>query len=303
MTQQETQRLETLQAQVDEHKKQGILSRISLPAALAAALTAVTSFLFSAKLGLTGSLIGAGIGAVVSTIASQVYKAMIDDSIVMVHDISEQVHEIVEEQQATRDLSGIDKTLIRPLPPELAREVQEATGTPIAPEALREEAARRHAKSLMLRTFAVAIITALLALAGYAAVVTVATRGKGIGPTSFEQVTLPEPKKDATETQPKAETETEKPTDTTEDNGHTTTPAEEQTKPQTPEEENVTPTDEQATPTDQPVTQPEETTTPTTDESQTQTEPAPEEVVEETPTEPEAPAADPTATGETDSAA
>ena len=303
MTQQETQRLETLQAPVEEHKKQGILSRISLPAALAAALTAVTSFLFSAKLGLTGSLIGAGIGAVVSTIASQVYKAMIDDSIVMVHDISEQVHEIVEEQQATRNLSGIDKTLIRPLPPELAREVQEATGTPIAPEALREEAARRHAKSLMIRTFAVAIITALLALAGYAAVVTVATRGKGIGPTSFEQVTLPEPKKDATETQPETEAETETPADTTEDNGQTTTPAEEQATPQTPEQDVASPTDEQTAPVDQPVVQPEETTAPTTDEGQAPAEPTQEDVAQETPSEPEEPAADPASTDDADSAA
>ena len=174
MAQQQPQR----HAQQTEEKKKGILDQMSMPAVLAAVLTSITSFMFSSKLGLTGSLIGAALAAAVSTIASQLYNAMINSSVEKIQDLSQQMHAPAEAQHAAMSTQVLERA---------------QTGTPLAPQELKDEAARRHTVTIMRRTFAVAVIAALVALLAYGIVVRVATQGQGIGPTSFDEMSIEAP--------------------------------------------------------------------------------------------------------------
>lgn len=171
-----------------QEEKKGIISQLSMPAVLAAILTSVTSFLFSSKLGLAGSLIGAAIASAVSALASQLYNAMIRQSVEKLHDLSEQAHAKAEERQETAAMAPLTQLRTRVGASDSdelgAAGTAAGTGTPIAPEAYRREAARRRTNTLMRRTFVVAVLSALAALLVYAAIVHVATKGQGIGPTS-----------------------------------------------------------------------------------------------------------------------
>lgn len=192
------------QAAEPEEEKKGILSAVSMPAILAGVLTSITSFLFSSKLGLTGSLIGAAIAAAVSTTASQLYNAMIKESVEKIQDLSEHMKMHNEETQQTAAMGGIEKTQVRPQPagyyePSQTSEYYELE-TPVAPAELRDEAARRHGATIMRRTFIVAVVAALVALLAYAVIVNVATKGQGIGPTSIEEITQPAPVEETTDT-------------------------------------------------------------------------------------------------------
>lgn len=184
----------------EESQDKSILSSVSMPTVLAATLAAATSFLFSSKLGLTGSLIGAALAAGVSTIASQVYKAMINSSVERIQDITTQMQALGDNQDQTSPMEELDRTRVRPVPEGLyepedlyadEEDVFAPTGTPYAPAQMRQEAARRHAVSIMRRTFVVAVVAALVALLAYAVMVNLATQGKGIGPTSFEEIATP----------------------------------------------------------------------------------------------------------------
>lgn len=184
----------------EESQDKSILSSVSMPTVLAATLAAATSFLFSSKLGLTGSLIGAALAAGVSTIASQVYKAMINSSVERIQDITTQMQALGDDQDQTSPMEELDRTRVRPVPEGLyepedlyadEEDVFAPTGTPYAPAQMRQEAARRHAVSIMRRTFVVAVVAALVALLAYAVMVNLATQGKGIGPTSFEEIATP----------------------------------------------------------------------------------------------------------------
>ena len=189
-----------LQTTTEESQGKDIRSIVSMPTVLAATLAAATSFLFSSKLGLTGSLIGAALAAGVSTIASQVYKAMINSSVEKIQDITTQMQALGDEQDQTTSMGELERTLVQPVPQGLyepedlyAYEEDEfaPTGTPYAPAQLRQEASRRHAISIMRRTFVVAIVAALVALLAYAVMVNLATQGKGIGPTSLDEFATP----------------------------------------------------------------------------------------------------------------
>ena len=191
------------QAAEPEEEKKGILSAVSMPAILAGVLTSITSFLFSSKLGLTGSLIGAAIAAAVSTTASQLYNAMIKESVEKIQDLSEHMKMHNEETQQTATMAGIEKTQVRQQPagyyePSQTSEYYELE-TPAAPAELRDEAARRHGATIMRRTFIVAVVAALVALLAYAVIVNVATKGQGIGPTSIEEITQPAPVEETTD--------------------------------------------------------------------------------------------------------
>ena len=184
----------------EESQDKSILSSVSMPTVLAATLAAATSFLFSSKLGLTGSLIGAALAAGVSTIASQVYKAMINSSVERIQGITTQMQALGDNQDQTSPMEELDRTRVRPVPEGLyepedlyadEEDVFAPTGTPYAPAQMRQEAARRHAVSIMRRTFVVAVVAALVALLAYAVMVNLATQGKGIGPTSFEEIATP----------------------------------------------------------------------------------------------------------------
>ncbi len=188
------------QSITEESQDKSILSSVSMPTVLAATLAAATSFLFSSKLGLTGSLIGAALAAGVSTIASQVYKAMINSSVEKIQGITTQMQALGDDQDQTSPMEELDRTRVRPVPEGLyepedlyadEEDVFAPTGTPYAPAQMRQEAARRHAVSIMRRTFVVAVVAALVALLAYAVMVNLATQGKGIGPTSFEEIVTP----------------------------------------------------------------------------------------------------------------
>ena len=179
-------------AQQAPAQKKGILDQMSMPAVLAAVLTSMTSFMFSSKLGLTGSLIGAALAAAVSTIASQLYNAMINSSVEKIQDLSKQMAELSEERQSATAIPDVHRTQVRQSPTDPhSADVASNRYTPIAPEALREEAARRHRATIMKRTFVVAVVAALAALLAYGIIVRVATQGQGIGPTSFEEISQP----------------------------------------------------------------------------------------------------------------
>ncbi len=188
------------QSITEESQDKSILSSVSMPTVLAATLAAATSFLFSSKLGLTGSLIGAALAAGVSTIASQVYKAMINSSVEKIQGITTQMQALGDDQDQTSPMEELDRTRVRPVPEGLyepedlyadEEDVFAPTGTPYAPAQMRQEAARHHAVSIMRRTFVVAVVAALVALLAYAVMVNLATQGKGIGPTSFEEIATP----------------------------------------------------------------------------------------------------------------
>ena len=187
MSQQQTRRLRRV-SQPKEPERTKVLSQISPPSIAAASLAAVTSFLLSSKLGLTGSLIGAGIAAAVSTTASQLYNAMIKRSMETVQDMSGHVAAMVGgDEHAVVTASG--RTQVRRAPVRLAAleatEVMPTSGSPVAPRALRTRAARRRGATLAQRTFVVALATALVALAIYGVILHTATQGRGIGPTTI----------------------------------------------------------------------------------------------------------------------
>ncbi len=188
MSQQQTRRLRRAN-QPKEPERTKVLSQISPPSIAAASLAAVTSFLLSSKLGLTGSLIGAGIAAAVSTTASQLYNAMIKRSMETVHDVSGHVAAMVGKDDETPTATVSGRTQVRRAPVRLAdieaTEVLPASGSPVAPRALRARAARQRGATLAMRTFLVALATALVALAVYFVIVHAATRGRGIGPTTL----------------------------------------------------------------------------------------------------------------------
>lgn len=180
-----------------EQKKRGIFSQVSMPAILAAVLASITSFLFSSRLGLTGSLIGAALATAVSTIAAQLYNGMIRTSVDAISEISDQVQSMVEKRQDTVEIAPLERTQVRATPVEVSElEPQEAvaqTGTPVAPPAYRDEADRRKVKAFKQRSFAIATALALATLLVYGVVVHVVTQGKGIGPTSIEEIATPQP--------------------------------------------------------------------------------------------------------------
>lgn len=150
-----TQQQQRLAAQGEAPKK-GIFSQLSMPAVLAAVLTSATSFMLSSKIGLAGSLIGAVVVSAVSTISSQVYNAMINASVDKLHDLSDQM-------QATAPMH-LDAGATRPA-------------------GLTDAKPTRAVRN----TFVVAVMTALIALIAYGAVIDIATQGEGLGPVSSTQ--------------------------------------------------------------------------------------------------------------------
>lgn len=146
------------------NKPHGIFDDFSFTAVAASALTAATSFLLTSKIGLAGSLIGAMAAAVISTVSTQVYKGMLTAS-------AERIREVAE--------------------PTIA------FGQHIS-----SEAHLRHAPTHDLGRFArrLAVFAACVSLAAVlvsAAVIAFATRGAGLGPTTWEAVAVVEEAKEA----------------------------------------------------------------------------------------------------------
>lgn len=172
----------------DEPQKRGVLSEFSGSAVIASALAAVTSFALQSKIGLAGSIIGVGVAAAATTIASQVYKGMLSASAQKLKDLSDQAPTTNGAYGATRDLrasSGTTQAWAKPVSlDDAASEAGVAdSGTPIAPQSVRDAAQSRKGALVRKRMAIVMVVAAVAAVLVYALIVNLATAGQGIGST------------------------------------------------------------------------------------------------------------------------
>ena len=173
---------------VDEPQKKGVLSEFSGSAVIASALAAVTSFALQSKIGLAGSIIGVGVAAAATTIASQVYKGMLSASAQKLKDLSDQAPATDGAYGTTRDLrasSGTTQAWATPVSlDDAASEAGVAdSGTPIAPQSVRDAAQSRKGALARKRMAIVMVVAAVAAVLVYALIVNLATSGQGIGST------------------------------------------------------------------------------------------------------------------------
>lgn len=172
----------------DEPQKRGVLSEFSGSAVIASALAAVTSFALQSKIGLAGSIIGVGVAAAATTIASQVYKGMLSASAQKLKDLSDQAPTTNGAYGATRDpraSSGTTQAWAKPVSlDDAASEGGVAdSGTPIAPQSVRDAAQSRKGALVRKRMAIVMAVAAVAAVLVYALIVNLATSGQGIGST------------------------------------------------------------------------------------------------------------------------
>lgn len=176
------------QQDADEPQKKGVLSEFSGSAVIASALAAVTSFALQSKIGLAGSIIGVGVAAAATTIASQVYKGMLSASAQKLKNLSDQAPSADVAYGATRDLrasSGTTQAWATPVSlDDAASEAGVAdSGTPIAPQSVRDAAQSRKGALVRKRMAIVMVVAAVAAVLVYALIVNLATSGQGIGST------------------------------------------------------------------------------------------------------------------------
>lgn len=176
------------QQDADEPQKKGVLSEFSGSAVIASALAAVTSFALQSKIGLAGSIIGVGVAAAATTIASQVYKGMLSASAQKLKNLSDQAPSADGAYGATRDLrasSGTTQAWATPVSlDDAASEAGVAdSGTPIAPQSVRDAAQSRKGALVRKRMAIVMVVAAVAAVLVYALIVNLATSGQGIGST------------------------------------------------------------------------------------------------------------------------
>ncbi|MBR1828212.1 MAG: hypothetical protein IJ781_01695 [Atopobiaceae bacterium] len=139
----------------ESDKPRGVFDDFSFSAVVASALTAATSFLLTSKIGLAGSLIGAMVAAVISTASTQVYKGMLTAS-------AERIKEVAE--------------------PTIS------SGQHVAKDS-RHAYAPTHDIGRIARRLAIfAACVSLVAVLVSAAIIALATRGEGLGPTTWEYV-------------------------------------------------------------------------------------------------------------------
>ncbi len=183
----------------EEDEKGGILSDFSMSAVIASALAAATSFALSSKIGMAGSVIGVGVAAAASAIATQVYKGMLSASAKKIKDLANSSDDdLTQPMPGQVGQADVGSTTVRPAATELTRDLTQPlsqtnvaeTGTPIAPESLRERASKRHSKKVAKGTVAVLAVVSIVAVLVYAAIVSVATQGKGIGTTTAQTTTV-----------------------------------------------------------------------------------------------------------------
>lgn len=136
----------------------GVFDDFSFSAVAASALTAATSFLLTSKIGLAGSLIGAMIAAIISTVSTQVYKGMLLAS-------ADRIKEAAEPAVSGQHTANKQRFLH----------------------------VSTHDVGLVARRLAIfAACVSLVAVLASAAVIALATRGAGLGPTTWEPVTVVE---------------------------------------------------------------------------------------------------------------
>ena len=138
----------------ESFKPRGVFDDFSFASIAASALTAATSFLLMSRIGIAGSFIGAVVAAVLSTTLTQTYKGMLTASADRIKEASEPHVAVGRHAPAT---------------------TYEEYGD-----------APADGGRIMHRLVAFAVIISLAAVIASAALIALATRGQGLGPTSWE---------------------------------------------------------------------------------------------------------------------
>lgn len=226
-------------AAANSGEKKSLFGEVSFATVFASAMAAGTALILSTKIGVAGSLIGTIIAAAASSFASQIYQQIIQRSAAKLQNVSLPAAFSSYEKNtdsptsdATNAISepAIDQTVVQQRPLTLSDKTgphsHAATGTPIAPNSIRQAAAVRTNK-LAWRRLGVAIAAALLALAITAGIISLVTAGQGLGsktvlipstytkPASGEQDNSADTQQKAHENANTAATTDNKPTDST----------------------------------------------------------------------------------------
>ncbi len=180
-------------AAANSGEKKSLFGEVSFATVFASAMAAGTALILSTKIGVAGSLIGTIIAAAASSFASQIYQQIIQRSAAKLQNVSLPAAFSSYEKNtdsptsdATNAISepAIDQTVVQQRPLTLSDKTgphsHAATGTPIAPNSIRQAAAVRTNK-LAWRRLGVAIAAALLALAITAGIISLVTAGQGLG--------------------------------------------------------------------------------------------------------------------------
>ena len=203
-----------------EKGKTGVLSSVSFTTVIASALAAGTSLVLSSKIGLAGSVIGTVVAAAVSSLALQIYQSLLSKTAEKVGDVAN-LTGVGTPTDTTRAANGevgnvthdgATELLHRPatLSDETSVLGVAESGTPIAPDSIRNAARARETRYNARRALVISIIAALVALAVTAGIITVATAGHGLGSTTtFAPVAVETTDADATDQQPAQPTQTD----------------------------------------------------------------------------------------------
>ncbi len=257
-----------------DQKPRGVLHSINYATVVSSALAAGTSLILSSRIGIAGSLIGTIVAAGVSSASLQIYQHLISRSTERLQHTAIRVRNSTtkspSEDMSETGVIGAGETAVqqRPLPSldDTEPHGQIATGTPIAPDAIRMAAHERHAQIIRRRSLVVAIVAALVALGITAAVIMAATAGEGLGSkttfTSPESLVQPS-------SEPNASREDERTSSTSHEHDSGSDTSETTDTPTTDTSETVQPSDTDAT-TDAPTT-PNNTDGETTTDTRTNT--------------------------------
>ena len=188
-------RITTTDTNLEDGEDKKLFDDLSFSTVIASALAAITSFLLQSQIGLTGSLIGVGVAAAASALASQVYKSVLSASASKIKDnlTSDSTGQDNMKSGKTR-IAGAGMTYVRqkPIPSWQKDDADKTTvtdrtydlsSTRIAPDTIRGAVAKRKSDTMKRRAAIFTAVVAIIAVLIYAAVVTFATQGKGIGST------------------------------------------------------------------------------------------------------------------------
>lgn len=218
----------------DCNTKGGLFDDFSFSTVIASGLAAGTSFALSSQIGLAGSLIGVVIGGLASAAASQIYKSILKASAEKLSSNDGETDSVIIDDQAphgdkdatrvvdstritdkTRALgnshdavlkhgaSAADATIVnqpRAASVSGSSHVKEyaETGTPIAPVAIRAAARRRERDVIRRRATIFMAAASIVAVLVFALVVSIATKGEGIGGSTTIVVEAPQTTQAAT---------------------------------------------------------------------------------------------------------
>lgn len=185
----------TTDANPEDGEDKKLFDDLSFSTVIASALAAITSFLLQSQIGLTGSLIGVGVAAAASALASQIYKSVLSASANKIKDnlASDSADQGDVKPGKTRvTAAGMTHVRQKPIPSwqeddadktAVTDGTHDLTGTRIAPDTIRGAVAKRRSDTMKRRAAIFTAVVAIVAVLIYAAVVTLATEGKGIGST------------------------------------------------------------------------------------------------------------------------